>query len=234
MTIVPPFADCTEICVSLRALAPAGVGIACGLVRDETAALFPEERAAIAKAVAKRRNEFSSGRILARKALKQIDQLAAALPPDVSRRPRWPEGVVGSITHSNGLCAAVVAPISRVLTLGLDLEQVLDVQPSLLPSIAQADEIEDLAMHVPNDLIPALIFSAKEAAFKAYHPITNHFLGFRDVRLTVSGDAFAAKIVTPDCPSIFGHTKIEGRFALVGGMILSLVAVPPAVVMLGR
>ena len=62
--------------------------------------------------------------------------------------------------------------------------------------------------------------------FKAYHPLTDHFLGFKDVRLSVEGDRFDGEILSPETPRLFGQDRIAGRFAVAAGMIVSLVAIP--------
>ena len=76
------------------------------------AELFPEERACLAKAVEKRRAEFGTARVCARRALAQLGFPPMPLVPNKDRSPVWPQGVVGSITHTRGYCAVIVAPVS--------------------------------------------------------------------------------------------------------------------------
>jgi enterobactin synthetase component D / holo-[acyl-carrier protein] synthase len=56
----------------LRRLLPGDVSCAAGPVADHAARLFDAERAIIEKAAAKRRDEFSSGRVSARTALADL------------------------------------------------------------------------------------------------------------------------------------------------------------------
>lgn len=216
--------DLTAVQAALCSLARPGAALAVGAVWDATARLYPEEKAAIARAVDKRRFEFATGRDLARAALAALGVGPVALPPDAQRRPRWPPGYVGSLSHAEGLCAAMAAPAGRVVALGLDMERIDAVPESLLPQIAPSDEPASLARAVPPRLVPALAFSAREAVFKAYQPATDAFLSFRDVRLAVDGDRFEARIVAPGRPPLNGRDVIEGRFAIAGAMILTVVA----------
>ncbi|SFR06078.1 4'-phosphopantetheinyl transferase family protein [Poseidonocella sedimentorum] len=196
----------------------------CGPVLDATQSLFPGEGAQIVRAVEKRRREFSTGRLYARSALAKLGYPPVALVSHESRRPCWPEGAIGSITHADDFCAVMVASRSKVMALGLDIERIKDVSDSLLPQLSEPDEQEDLLRHLDPDLLPALTFSAREAIFKAYNPVTEYPLSFKDVRLSVEGGSFAATMVRPDIPSLFGHKRIHGQFACVEGLVISVVA----------
>src|ERR1700761_3617241 len=71
--------------------------------------LFPDEEALLGRAVEKRRREFAAGRGCARRALAALGLPPAPLLPGEGGAPRWPDGVVGSITHCAGYAAAAVA-----------------------------------------------------------------------------------------------------------------------------
>ena len=86
------------------------------------ATLFPEEEAAIARAVPKRRREFATGRGCARAALNRLGEPPVPILRGPQGAPLWPAGVVGSITHCDGYRAAAVARTSDIATVGLDAE----------------------------------------------------------------------------------------------------------------
>jgi len=65
------------------------------------AVLFPAEEAAIARAVPKRRREFTTGRACARAALAKLGLPPAPIVPGLRGAPQWPAGVTGS--RSKGL-----------------------------------------------------------------------------------------------------------------------------------
>ncbi len=103
------------------------------------------------------------------------------------RAPIWPDGVVGSITHTGGFAAAAVAWAADIAGLGIDSERIIDP--------ATARDIADVCMVDEATLFKAahgrsfcefctFVFSAKEAVFKCLFPLTRKFLEFSDVRIT--------------------------------------------------
>ena len=210
---------------ALLRLVPAGAALACGPVFDATDSLFPKELDQIARAVEKRRQEFSTGRHYARIALGKVGHPPVALPTDEKRRPCWPNDTVGSITHIDNFCAVIVAPRQSVTALGLDIERIEDVSATLLPHLSELHEQEELLRHVSPKLLPALTFSAREAVFKSYHPVTDHFLDFKDIRLSVSDDRFIAQILHPQFPRLMGQTQIHGKFLVAQDLVISVVSV---------
>ncbi len=123
---------------------------------------------------AKRQCEFIAGRTCASQALKNLYRIPATageiqIPIQSDRSPRWPTGVVGSISHSEGWAMAVTGRSHSLAALGIDCEVVLTDQA--------AGEIADLVLH-PRDrkflsdqltigTLVTLAFSAKESLFKA-------------------------------------------------------------------
>jgi 4'-phosphopantetheinyl transferase EntD len=103
------------------------------------------------------------------------------------RRPLWPQSVVGSITHTDDFCAAVVAECSCLAAVGIDSEGAARVKPELWTSICVAEEIDWLNSlpTAERDGGASLLFSAKEAFYKCQYPLTGQFLGFRDARVQV-------------------------------------------------
>src|SRR4051794_36063543 len=98
---------------TIRDLFPAHVSLAELHDPELAEPLFPEEQAAIARAVEKRRLEFALGRTCARRALRELGVNPGALVPLADRSVPWPSEAWGSITHADGFCAAVAA--SRTL-----------------------------------------------------------------------------------------------------------------------
>jgi 4'-phosphopantetheinyl transferase EntD len=154
---------------------PAGVG------------LFPREAIAIAKAVQSRREQFTAGRILARRALAELGHPEVELPSAKDRVPEWPPGVVGTITHTHGWCAAAVARASDVAALGADVEAATPLDPGLWDRVCRPEERAFL-QELPTDragLLAKAIFSAKESAYKALYPRVRTFLDFQGMSITI-------------------------------------------------
>jgi enterobactin synthetase component D len=170
---------------------------------------------ALSGAVPKRRAEFLAGRICATLALR-----SAGLPEVIGmngRAPVWPAGAVGSISHTDN---RVIATVSRTLGgLGVDCE-------TIMPP-TQADNIQGMILtpfeaNLRPDALPfaaflTLVFSAKEALYKALSPRLDHVLEFLDVTLSgLSRDRLHLS---------YGGEAFEARFRLDRTEVLTLVQV---------
>jgi 4'-phosphopantetheinyl transferase EntD len=196
------------------------------------ATLFPEEEAAMARAVPRRRGEFAAGRACARAALAQLGLPAAPILPGPRGAPQWPPGVVGTITHCDGYRASAVAHARDVLTLGLDAEPDGPLPGGVLDAVSLAEERDRLpglaaaAPHVPWD---RLLFCAKEAVYKAWFPLAGRWLGFEEAAITFAPDAgtFTARLLVPG-PAVGGGPLdgFSGRWLARGGLLLAAIAVP--------
>ena len=103
-------------------LLPPYVAVAEGVIADGQADLWPEEAAYVANAVEKRRREFACGRHFARRCFRALGRPDGPLPANPDRSPRWPDGLVGSITHTDTYCAAAVARADDIAGIGIDVE----------------------------------------------------------------------------------------------------------------
>ena len=134
-------------------------------------------------AVAKRKAEYLAGRWCARSALTRLG--VDGLPGlNSDRSPAWPDGTIGSITHSHGVAEVLVADASLWLTVGLDTESWVSPERAarLERELLTEEELATLAGMSPlqraNRL--TLIFSAKESLFKALYPLTGKRFYFHD------------------------------------------------------
>lgn len=199
--------------------------VACAETREDLVetALFPAERAALGRAVERRRREFVTGRACARQALVRLGVRAGEIPAGPRGEPIWPAGVVGSITHCAGYRACAVASAADVRGLGIDAEPDLPLRPDVLAEVAQPAEL-DSARGAGAD--PGrLVFCAKEAVYKAWYPLTERWLDFGDAEVAVDPGAatFRAelRVAAPD-----GLAAFDGRFAVAGGIVCAVVVVP--------
>lgn len=212
----------------LRTLFPAGVVVAELVGEGLPDALLPAERAVVATAVASRVQQFAAGRLCARRALEQLQGVAAqALLSGPDRVPLWPDGVTGSITHTEGLAAAVVGPGAAFAGLGLDVEPRGAVKPHLWEAVCRDEEVEWL--HGLGDAAldaATLLFCAKEAFYKAQYAAVAEWVGFKDVRVqfSLSGDT-GRFVIEPQRPlrvaerhagPIVGSCLLRGQYAVAG------------------
>lgn len=133
-------------------------------------------------AVNKRKAEYLAGRLCAREVLKKFNYFGYPLTqPDKS--PLWPSSLCGSITHSQGLAAAVVARKKQWQSLGLDIEHLLDERRSekLLSTITTQPEQKLINGDI--SLFTTLAFSIKESVFKALFPLVNKYFYFEHVEI---------------------------------------------------
>jgi 4'-phosphopantetheinyl transferase EntD len=218
----------------LASLFPAGVVVAELRKPGDPALLLPAESAHLGRAVAKRVQEFAAGRLCARRALHEygIDGFALSVAGD--RRPVWPPGFVGSITHTAGLCAAVVADSRIVAAVGIDNEIVGHVTPDIWPAICVADEAAWVDSLKPAEQAAAvtLIFSAKEAFYKCQFPMTGEWLDFHDLIVEPEkwGERAARILIRPTRRIRFEeHSPMPlfGRYLFHEGFISVGVAVLP-------
>jgi len=194
--------------------------------------LFPEEEAVVARAVDKRRREFTTARACARTALARLGLPPTAILPGAAGAPQWPPGVVGSMTHCAGYRASAVAWATDVLTLGLDAEPDEILPVGVLRTVALADEragLQALAQSAPGPCWDRLLFSAKESVYKAWFPLTGRWLGFEEAAITfdpVDG-TFAARLLVPG-PQLDGRplTGFAGRWLARDGLVLTAIAIP--------
>lgn len=207
---------------ALAAIVPSGVAVATSRPQDHP--LLPPEGAHLAQAVQKRRQEFAAGRDAAHRAMEALGLPAAPIPVGEDRAPTWPEGPTGSISHSNTLAAAAVT--TQPLWLGIDVEPDEDLPEDVLPTVCSAREVARIEGGETLRLAK-LIFSAKEAAFKAQYAASGAMLGFEafDVELDLRAQSFVARF-THAVPPFAEGAEIEGRFAHAAGHILTAVAIP--------
>ena len=206
---------------TLRRLFPSEVAVAAEPIGPaKTAALWPEELAAIAGAVPARLAEFTAGRIAARRALARLGHPPVALPMAQDRAATWPEGISGSVAHAAGLAAAVAR---RGAPLGVDIEDDTGIAPDLWPIICLPDELHrldttDRARQVKR------VFCAKEAVFKAQAPDRRVLFGHEILTVTLAGEHFDAQFLTSAGTFRAGQT-VRGRIAMPDGLVLAGVAV---------
>jgi 4'-phosphopantetheinyl transferase EntD len=170
---------------ALQSLFPTAVVVRDRRIPGDAGDLLPSEAHYVARAHPKRIKEFAAGRACAKSALAQLGVRGFALHAAADRQPLWPDGFVGSITHTTGLCAAAVAPRSSILAIGLDSEIVGAPTLDIWPTICRDEELA-WVYSLPSSEQPAavtLLFSAKEAFYKCQYPLVGEWLDFHDLRV---------------------------------------------------
>ncbi|MFF9018136.1 4'-phosphopantetheinyl transferase [Streptomyces sp. NPDC014870] len=215
---------------------PAGVRYADSRTDLPHEPLHPEEEQLIALAVDVRRREFTTTRACARKALAGLGVPSVPILPGRRGAPRWPAGVVGSMTHCDGYRAAAVARADRTLTIGIDAEPNEPLPDGVLEAVAFPEESS--AVHALARVNTAvcwdrLLFSAKESVYKAWFPLTERFIGFEEatIDLDVGGDSrgrasgeFLAELLV-EGPWPTGR-RMTGRWTVRDGLLCTAIVLP--------
>ncbi|MEC4019682.1 4'-phosphopantetheinyl transferase family protein [Streptomyces sp. H27-D2] len=191
------------------------------------APLFPEEAALMAERRPGRRRQFATARACARRSLGELGFASRPLLPAGGGAPQWPDGVVGSITHCDGYRAAVVARSVEVAALGIDAEPALPLPHgvlSLVSSPAERALLERLAAHGTGVCWDRLLFSAKEAVYKAWYPGARQWLGFRDVHVEIGLAGTFAALLHPADPVPVAYRRFTGQWLVRNGLLLTVVS----------
>jgi 4'-phosphopantetheinyl transferase EntD len=216
-------ADGRSTALLLEGLLDPEIRIAAVSIEDRTGSLRPEERAQIAGARPSRQWEFASGRWLARRLLGSLGHAEAPILRAEDRSPVWPDGIVGSITHSGTQCVVALARASIVRAIGLDLEPDAPVKDGLDRLVCRDEERAFLESPDPDEGSRRcrVVFSVKEAVYKAFYPTTRRVWGFQEVGVSIdlAREAFVARL-PPDA----GLVEVAGRVHRRRGWILAGVA----------
>jgi 4'-phosphopantetheinyl transferase EntD len=193
--------------------------------------LFPEEEAVIARAVDKRRREFTTARACARAALAKLGLPPVPIVPGPRGAPGWPPGVVGSITHCAGYRASAVARDQEVVTIGLDAEPHDELPSGVLGAVSSPDEqkrLAALAAARPGVHWDRMLFCVKESVYKAWFPLTRRWLGFEEASVDIDPvtGTFTARLLV-EGPVVNGSalTAFQGRWLVSNGLIATAIAI---------
>jgi 4'-phosphopantetheinyl transferase EntD len=177
--------------------------------QGQALSLHPQEQREVAGAVAKRQRDFALGRACAHAALKRLNRDAGPIARADDGAPVWPAGIVGSITHTQGYAAAVVAAAADFAGLGVDAEQAGGVTQDLWPRLFDAGEREMLARQADPSRLAVILFSAKESCHKAG---AERVLRFHDLRVTLDENNFTARR---------GAEAFQGRYVVQDALVVT-------------
>ncbi|MDV8075977.1 4'-phosphopantetheinyl transferase [Rhodococcus sp. IEGM 1370] len=195
----------------------------------------PLEAPLVAKAVDKRKREFTSARHCARVAMEKLGVEPAPIMRGKSGAPQWPKGVVGSLTHCDGYRGAVLAYSMQVRSVGIDAEPHGPLPDGVLGAVSLEAEREWLATVGREDVHwDRVLFCAKEATYKAWEPLTGRWLGFEDAHITfertgsgddVSGTFHSELLVPGETTSGPPLRAFDGRWMVAGGLVMTAISV---------
>lgn len=169
---------------AIDAMSVPGIMIGHRMIADgDELALLPEEMTAFARSVVKVQRASGAARIVARDLLSRFGEAPRAIPKSTAGMPVWPNGIVGSLAHDARIAVAAIARKQEFLSVGIDIEPAEPLAPDLLDIVATArerDRIQD------DPCQGRVLFSVKEAIYKAVYPIDATFLDHHDVEVSLS------------------------------------------------
>ena len=222
-----------RLCQCVQTLYPGGIAAGVFPVDVQDAPPpHPQELDAVATASRERRRHYLAGRRAAHVLLEQARAPSAPLLSETDGAITWPEGWTGSITHSADWCAAAIARRSDSRGIGIDLENSARMNEPIARRILTPAEQQWAAESEADDLLmAALLFSAKEALYKAAAPILKKFIGFRDAELrperNAAGWVFHAQFIKPEFSAFLPPAVIHARGTFCGEWCLAGVWLAP-------
>lgn len=217
-------------CEAIDGLFPAGVACAAAQALEPGERLFPEEATAATGFAPARLAEFRLGRACARRALGRLGMPPQAIAVGTRREPCWPAGIVGSISHAGGMAVAAVAHDHSFAALGLDIEASQVLEPRLIDMVCRPEEARRLHAGGADAAAEALlVFSAKEAVYKALAPLVGRFIDFQEVAILLHADGggFRVQAHGGSCPAPLARA-LQGRIRHLAGMVATAVWIEAA------
>ncbi len=209
----------------IQILFPRCVISECCRIQDELYMLYPEEQAIVRRSVAKRRREFSAGRVCARRALARLGLTECVLTRNPDGTTAWPPKVTGTISHNDTWCGSAVAWQSDIAGIGLDIETVERITTQIAKRVLTRSELAWLSGKPEDETQKwsALIFSAKEAIYKCLFPHVDAKIRYYDAEIIPADDgiSFAVKLSKNIAFRISSFPSLSGRYLVHEGDVFT-------------
>lgn len=176
-----------------------------------------------------------AGRALARLTAKDSMRFTA-IPSSAMGAPLWPQGVVGSISHSARIAMAAVDWSGDTLGLGIDCERVMDaatiedVLGRILPEAGTIARHGRPEARMPWPEFVTMGFSVKESVYKCLHPVTGVFFDFDAVAIDsvdIAAGEVSLRVLEPLGDRIGAGTLLTARFCVEGDHVFTAVRLTP-------
>jgi 4'-phosphopantetheinyl transferase EntD len=186
--------------------------------------VFPGEEDILGpRALEQRRTYFALGRAAARDALAELGLPEVVIGRGPAGEPLWPDGIVGAISHAGDTAVAVVGRNTDYAGLGVDVEE-LARGPSARAArlVCRPSEMEWADVEAGTRRL-TMLFSAKEAVFKAVFPMSRVWLGFADAELAWVAErcGFDARLLKGAGPSLPAGSVLPVYCTLTDTQVLS-------------
>jgi len=213
-----------------RALFGADIAVAATDPRTGHNKVLRQEAVAMERMAPVRQRSYAAGRVAAHTAMAGLGQPVHPVLMTPDRAPLWPEGLTGSISHSQSCCIAALGRKDQVHALGVDVEEDTKLDSDLVATVCTNSERAWLSTLPRNraGIVAKLIFSAKECAYKCQYVLSKSLFGFEAFEITPDLDTgqFEATFMN-DVPHFSAGTRLHGRFDIAGGLIITAMVLRP-------
>jgi 4'-phosphopantetheinyl transferase EntD len=171
--------------LAIDALAPPGLLIGHRVISPgDELALLDAEAAAMAAAAVDRRRASGAARQVARGLMRRLGYAEVPILKATSGAPIWPAGLTGSMAHDDRIAVAAIGLRRDFVAVGIDVEPAVPLPADVIELIGTPRELRAIA---DDPLGGKLLFAAKEAVYKAVHPLDGVFLEFHDIEVDLAG-----------------------------------------------
>ncbi len=145
----------------------------------------------------KRLTHFSTGRLCAKRVMANLGLADNEILIGPDKVPIWPKGIVGSISHTEGMAGAVAAKSSELLSIGMDIEEIGRVKDNMWDMLFTPTEQKYLNQLTEKEkaFYTTLFFSMKESFYKLQYSLTKFNLWFTEVEINKSDENFSLLVL---------------------------------------
>ncbi len=210
------------------ALRPHGVVLGIALEKDAAADLAPAEAALGREAAPSRLDDLRRGRTAARRALRTLGASETTVLREPNGAPVFPEGFVGSISHTAGRALAAIGRTEQVGGLGVDVEK---IEPGVQEDLADLFPLAECqafatCFGLSEEASAIARFSLSESVYKAASVYLRRWIDFDECRFHPERNRrIAIGACSPDLAAVLDGAgcKLETD----GSYVLSAVWLPP-------
>lgn len=214
-------ASTAHIAACLRRILPPSISVAV-LDIDELAMDSVPAELVLPGAAAKRQQQFAAGRLAARQAIEASGHAPAFPARGDDRQPLWPEGLVGSISHTDRYALAAAAGSDSIPSVGIDIEALREMGTGLRQKLLTENETSRLEQAGRYDDAHVLqLFSYKECVYKAVYPLFGRYIGFGEVEISATDDGLRAACTDPAHPAAGLVARLRGDALLDNDHIIT-------------
>ncbi len=133
-----------------------------------------------------RQSIFDMGRACAAELLAELGSRETSVAMAADRSPVWPQGYVGSITHTGDLLGVAVARRTDFRSIGIDAEAIIQPETTVeIDELCMSERERSLrdSVEIDHPMFSSLCFSAKESFFKCLYPLTGVWFDFQDAEI---------------------------------------------------